>query len=169
MKGKNQPGTFLVELMIVCAAVCVIASLSLTRTQVHQQLAVRTELQKMRVFCRFIAQRALFLGNQQSVTFDFAKQQYQADGYQEKFSDAIKCHIIPGIKGPPSDPRDYVSKPCTFENNAIVFKPDGTANAGTIYLCTNPYQQMYALTIPIGQYQYIRLYRWHAGTWELIL
>jgi len=64
-------------------------------------------------------------------------------------------------KGPPSSPKNLLTKPVSFYNNKVVFYPNGKISPGSVYLIDRKKKVMKALTCPISQVSFIRKYRYH--------
>jgi hypothetical protein len=90
---------------------------------------------------------------------------WSSDRIAHDLSDGVQFGVLPGSKGPPSDPTLYITHPITFSQNTIRLYPDGKSRPGTVYFTDSGVHVGYALSCPVGKISYIRRYRFDAGTW----
>ncbi len=164
---KRTAGSLLIELLLVCAVVAIVMTLSVSHSNGIKRLTVRAEIEKMRSLFWYLQQRAVVLNKEMNLTFDVAKQTYYFDSVVEKLPHGVQFGVINGVKGPPSDPKTAVQLPTTFEKQQVIFRPDGTISSGTVYLHMQTNSVVYALTAPVGDISFLRIYRYDIG-WKLI-
>ncbi len=155
----------LVELLVVVALICMLAGLT-----VHQftfmQGHVRSELDGLYQACLYMQRHALVTRQQQILTLDLDQHRYQFNGRNYKLAKGVQFGIIPA-KGPPSSPNKHLTKACTFKNDQIIFYPDGIIDSGSVYLTNENHDLLYALTVAVSPYSYLRTYC-YADTWRLL-
>lgn len=161
------PGNFLIELLLVCTVVATIMTLSVSHSNSLKRLTVRLEVEKMRSLFWYLQQRAVALNQEIILSFDSANQLYRFDLVIEKLPHGVQFGVVNNVKGPPSDPKSTVHAPITFEKQQVIFRPDGTISSGTVYLHMQAHSIVYALTAPVGDISYVRIYR-HDTEWKLI-
>ncbi len=164
---RAAPGSLLIELLLVCAVIAIIMTLSVSHSNSIKRLAVRAEVEKMRSLFWYLQQRAVALNKEMILDFDTVKQLYRFDSVVEKLPQNVQFGVTNGVKGPPSDPKTVIRSPITFENQQVIFRPDGTISSGTVYLHMQSQSTVYALTAPVGDISYARIYRYDTE-WKLI-
>lgn len=127
-------------------------------------LRVRSEVEKLHAVLLYLQRKALIEHKCHSITFDLAKHSYHADR-----DHTLQKSVVFGVKkamyGPPHQPRSLLEVPCTFKNNTIIFYPDGTITAGTIYLIDTAHKAAYALSCDASEITHIRTYM-YSGEWR---
>ena len=164
MSQRLTRGSLLVNLSIAFALILVIVTLSVPRISFMRRFLLRTEIEKLHSFFHFMQQKALSSNQDCIVTFNQEKQSYTDGNHQEVLPSGISFGFLPDAFGPPSKPNKQIVKAITFKNNQAVFYADGTIAAGTVYLVDKEHQQMYALTSPISQISFLRMYRYQKGS-----
>jgi Tfp pilus assembly protein FimT len=164
---KQTCGSLLIELLLVCAVVAIVMTLSVSHSNSIKRLAVRAEIEKMRSLFWYLQQRAVTINKEIILTFDVAKQSYRFDTIIEKFSSGVQFGVLHNLKGPPSDPKTIVHSPVTFDQQKVIFRPDGTISSGTVYLHMPANSTVYALTAPVSDISYLRIYCYDYE-WKLI-
>lgn len=110
--------------------------------------------------------RALVMRQKQILYFDIAHNAYTFEDRTHTLAKGVQFGIMP-VKGPPASPSKPLEKALTFKNNQIVFYPDGVIEAGSVYLTNDKKDQLYALTVAVAPYSYLRTYC-YADTWRLL-
>lgn len=164
---KHNKGFTLIEIVIVLALVSIIVSLSMLNVQSFNTLTVRIEIEKLYATCFYLQQKALSSQTKQILKFDLHKGAYIYDNHYEQLSPRVIYGFIDGVKGPPSSPQELISKKSSFDNDQIVFYPDGVIQAGALYLTDVNKKTLYALTSGVGHISFLRKYRYD-GSWYLI-
>ena len=128
---------------------------------------VRAELERMRAACLYLQRRALQSGVQQELRIDHARKTYFCGNERNALAHGVAFGSLPGVQGPPSAPRALISRPITFQNDRIVFHPDGTILPGTVYLVDTDHVCLYALSSGIGSAWDIHTYQ-YANRWRIL-
>lgn len=77
--------------------------------------------------------------------------------------------VLPGIYGPPADPRSPITTVSTFSHNTLTFNNNRTLNHGTVYLTSQDKKSQYAITVPIVPCGSLRIYKATAQKkWQLM-
>ena len=166
-RSNRHQGYFLFELMIVVALIALLMTFVLSYQGFMGRAAVRAELEQMRAACLYLQRRALQEGTQQELRIDQVRRTYTCDGAKHKFMGEVAFGAMPGVKGPPSAPRTEISRPITFQDERIIFHPNGTILPGTVYLTDRKKSCLYALSSGIGSAWDIHSYH-YAGKWQVI-
>lgn len=155
----------LVELLVVVALIMIFVGLTLQRFS-FSSCYVRSELDLLYQTCLYMQRHALVTRQKQILSFDLVNNTYNFDGKSHQLPKGVCFGIMP-VKGPPSSPHQLLDKPCTFKNSQIQFHPDGIIDVGSIYLSNNQRNLLYALTVAVSPYSYLRTYC-YADTWRLL-
>lgn len=135
------------------------------------------ELEKLVMTFSYLQQRSIATAQQKTLTFDTGMNSYSYIGPQNKLlrialGKNIKFGFIDGVKGPPSQPTQPITKAITFphskEKEAATFNPEGKISPGTVYLIDANKRIMGALTCPISGVSYIRKYKYVNGKWQTL-
>lgn len=154
----------LLELMIVIALVTLLTSLgSLTSSFFNPWLA-RLQLNQVYMACQCMRAQAMALHRTLHVQCDTHKHTYRIGDHSYQLTGAL-FDYLPGSNGPPGNPTKPITHAITFTKQCISFYPDGTTNAGTIYMTDPHHTRMYALTIAVGEIPAIRTYIYSRG-WQ---
>lgn len=155
----------LIELMIVVALVYILAGFTLQLCW-SDRSSIRSELDMLYQACLFMQRHAMITRKQQDLTFDLYNHSYSFNARTQKLKQGV-CFGIIAAQGPPSHPTKPLTQACTFKNNRITFYPDGIIDAGAIYLTNKKHNALYALTVAVSPYSYLRTYC-YADTWRLL-
>ena len=164
--NKNQAFT-LVELTIVIIIITIITALCIPTLLYHNRNYIAAEAEALRSTLWYLQQQARAQNKQITLTFNETESLYTTDIETHKLSRQVKFGIMPGILGPPSDPKKPVKKAITFPDKKIVVHPHGTIKAGTAYLIDERQNLLYAITVPIAGVSYIRLYQYRNNQWHV--
>jgi hypothetical protein len=162
-----KSGSILIEYTIVIALIALIVTLSLRFKYFYDSTFVRAEVEKLRAICLYLQRKALLEHVQQQIYFDTKTQSYYTSQVNHRLMDDVIFGIIEGVKGPPSVPLYTISNSVTFKESKIIFYPDGTISAGTVYFTDKYKLYLYALTSGIAQVSYLRAYRFDKK-WTLL-
>jgi hypothetical protein len=130
-------------------------------------LVAKQEIEKLAIICRYLQQAAMMSNAPKTLSFDIKKCCYSYGGTSEPLSNSVEFGTLAGAMGPPSNPTRQIQAPITFENERIVFYPDGIIQPGTVYLISKDKQVMYALSSPVSQFSYMRIYKYD-GSWKCL-
>ena len=163
----NRCGFSLIELMLTVALLALIVTLCLYSSNWLSYTIVRAQLEQLQAACRACQCQAIATHKEQRLVFDSSYTSYQALGSTYFFTKGIKGGCAPGVKGPPSKPVASPVKPCTFEDNMIVFYPDGIISSGVLYVLDTKTGRQYALSSGVGHTSFLRLY-YYDGAWHSV-
>lgn len=163
----NNKGFTLIELMIVIVIISAIAGLFVSNLSSYNSLLVRMELEKLQGVCLYLQKCAQSCQQKQMLEFDICNNSYSFKGQREQLPSQVHFNIKQGVKGPPSCPKYVLDKPITFEQERIIFYPDGIVQSGAIYLTDEKNECLYALSNGVGHVSFLRKYRYDNG-WNLI-
>lgn len=113
---------------------------------------------------RYLQQKACATQQEQKLVFDERTARYYTDTAEYYLPQGVRFGCAQNTYGPPSSPQHLVYKSITFNNNTIIFSPDGSVTSGTLYLTDSDKKMTYALTVPVSSCALLRLYRLD-GTW----
>lgn len=93
---------------------------------------------------------------------------YYIYGKEYQLASHVQFGVLPGVYGPPSDPRTLITKPITFKGNLLHIAADGSLPSGTLYVTDVAQRCLYAVTLGVAQMFYVRIYHYDAGKWVLL-
>ena len=165
MRRCLQPAHTLIELLVVIAIIALIATIAGTSRHFIHRTFVRAEIEKLRTICTYLQQQAMASGSTRRLQFERTTNSYQFDDEKQTLPPQVQFGVLPDAKGPPSSPSHPLTSPITFEQDQILFQPDGILKPGTVYLVGKESKTLYALSVGIGTISYLRTYcytgRWH--------
>ena len=164
---KILGGFSLIELAIVMALIGIMASIVFVYGTYMYRAVAKQEIEKLAIICRYLQHAAMMSNIPRSLIFDPKTRSYSYDGTRECLPKSVEFGVLFGAKGPPSNPIRQIQSPITFENERIIFHPDGIIQPGTVYLISKDKQVMYALSSPVSQVSYMRIYRYD-GSWKCL-
>ena len=193
-------GFTLIELVTTIAIFILVLSISISSLDFYKAQIIKAELSKLEMNINFMQKLSELKKEKLILSFN-------SDGYlltsrpngfeQHKLNSNVKFGFIPNSYGPPSalkatadksNPllrQNYaerakpITKACSFENNQIIFEPNGNISSGVIYFCDSAKKVMYALSTAVAKKQIVRKYRYSLashkatpgaakGEWKLI-
>ncbi len=157
---KKNAGFSLLQVIITLALVTITLGLSIPYFSFLQRSIVRSEIEKMHSMFIYMQHMAIATQQDQKIEFDTDRQVYYCNKQQVSLPHGVTFGVIPGVLGPPSSPQELITKPITFLNNTIIFRAQGTMQAGTVYLIDRNKKYLYALTTPVSHISYIRRYKY---------
>lgn len=131
------------------------------------RMMVRAELEHLYTVCYYLQRRAMMLNKSQVLTLNSARNSYSTPDRSYNLPSHVQFGASSGAKGPPSAPEHVISNPITFQDNTIVFHPDGVIKPGALYLTDTSRQCTYALSSAVAQVSYLRKYQ-YTGSWQII-
>ena len=164
---SNHTGFSLIEVTVVIALFAFIMTIGFAHSKFMYYVVVKQEIQKLALICRSLQQAAMMSNVPKVLTFDLKRKSYLYDGASETLPMSVEFGILPGTMGPPSNPTRQIDSPITFEQEKIIFHPDGIIQPGTVYLISKDKQIMYALSSPVSQVSYMRIYKYD-GAWQCL-
>lgn len=166
----------LIELVVVLAGCMILVLCSTQFVSVVQRVTARAELGLLALTIRTEQQTALLTGTERTIVFYphnnapvATEREARSRTAAEQYATATQLHTLargvtfaapPGALGSPADPRKPITKPITFVDSKLTCYPQGTMQAGTIYLAAPTYKQYYALTSSVACYAFLRLYQY---------
>lgn len=160
-------GFSLIELMIVVAITLVMATLALMQTSWISGILIKSEITQLAATCQHLARISKLKKCDQEIVFDIAHNSYTFNGQTHTLAQSLRFGVPQGVKGPPSAPTHALTNPVTFANQRIVMSPSGIIQAGTVYITDSGNKRLYALSAPISQISFLRIYRYD-GKWHLV-
>lgn len=159
-------GFLLIEVALVLMLILISITLALPQFTCLKRSMVHCEIKKLIAECFYQRLCAIASHKELSIQFDCVQNCYTTST-KKTFFQAVRMESLPGLKGPPSQPKKAIDNPITFNNSKIVFYPDGTMSSGTIYFVDTSKTSCYALTIATGQAPFLRHYEF-ASSWVQI-
>lgn len=166
-RAQGYRGFSLIEVLVVIAIIAVLSVLVSINFSFFNSVLIKSEIQKLHTICHYLRRKALMTNQIQKLVFDMSKNCYNYDNHQEKITQSVRIGFLCGTKGPPSAPNQLIQQPITFKNNEVIFYPDGNVSSGTVYLIDTNKQYQYALSAPIAQMPYLRMYQFD-NKWKLV-
>lgn len=160
LSNSNKEGFSLLELSLVLLLILLLVTLSGTQTSLLNRIFVRNELEQLYTVCFYLKQCAIAQNKQQELEFDASKNLYRYHLTEHTLSRHVRFGSQPEAKGPPGESLSVITKPITFNNNTIVFHPDGIIQPGTVYLTDDGQRYTYALSCAVAQVSYLRKYQY---------
>jgi hypothetical protein len=164
---KIKDGFSLVELTVVILLCIIIMGLGASCGSFIYRGLVKQEAEKLALVCRYLQHAAMMSNETKTLIFDRKQHCYRYDSCSVKLSNQVEFGVLEGSKGPPSNPTRLIESPISFKNEKIIFYPDGIIQPGTVYLIGKNTQIMYALSCPISQVSYVRIYKYD-GSWQCV-
>ncbi len=158
-----KPGFTLVEMTVVVALIALLCFLGFGFVSLFDRTLVNAELDKLYIVFVELQQRALVEHVPQQLIFDINNNSYKYNSNNttqrtERLARGVQFGVIPGAKGPPSQPTKLLGNPSTFNNNTVIFYPDGIIEPGSIYITNKAHSVLYSLSSSVAQISYIRRY-----------
>lgn len=157
----------MIELSISVALITLIALLCVPALLNHRDDHVRVEAQLLKITCWYLQQLARAENKKFELTVTPATNSYTFNSQQHKLSPQVKFGASPQAYGPPSHTHhEHLISPVTFADNKIIFYPQGTQQAGSLYLTDPAQHAQYALTAAVAGVPYLRLYHLVDRHWQ---
>ncbi len=166
----------LIELIITTSILIIIVGISIPQLIIDENLLLERELGRIYTTAFYLRQRAISTNSQQELFLNPEKQLFYYYENNKKYlfnlHKLTQFGFLKGSKGPPSNPAMLIKSAITFDSSTgsrkISFYPDGTSNAGTIYLINAKQTKMGALTCGVSQVFYGRRYLYKKSIWHPI-
>lgn len=166
--NRDRDAFFISELIVVLALVVLLVSLSIPHSFFLRRVVLQMQLEKFALLFMQLQQRAIASNKQEVITVDVATNSYTLGAGQHVLPAGIQFNFLTHVLGPPAAPTQLVTQAVTFPNKKIIFYPDGTVSAGTLYMTDEKRQLMCALTCPVAQFSLVHKYRYNANKWVLL-
>lgn len=165
---KLTSGMSLFQCCIVIALISFVSVLGLNFFALHSKSAIRFELEKLYAAIVYMQRKAIMTGCEQRIVVEPEKRRYIVEHKVKLLASGVTFGFLPNMWGPPAHPVYQIINSVTFKDNTIICYPDGTINAGSIYLTDTRARYFFALTSGILPTIYLRLYgydtkhkKWH--------
>lgn len=165
MLVSHKSGFSLIELLIVLLIMASTATIGIYSLHFLDRSRIKNELHLLHNTCMYLQRKAIATRQEQELTFNRAHNSYSFDQSTHQLPACMQFGTRTGIMGPPSSAKHPIATPITFAQEHITFYPDGTVQAGAVYLTDQRKQLQYALTCGVAQIVYIRLYE-HIEQWK---
>jgi type II secretory pathway pseudopilin PulG len=167
IRFQNKQGASLVELLVVCTIVVLLAGLCAHGLSNVQRATVRSELALLHSTCRYAQKSAIAMHQEQRIVLDLSAHAYTYGATRHVLHAGVIFGFPPLAKGPPAHPEALLTKPSSFVDNTIVCYPTGIISAGSLYLSNAARSCCYALSNGVSQVSYVRCYEYQ-GKWVLL-
>lgn len=156
----------LIEVMVCLSIILLGMGVCMQQQGIFKRMIIRQEMN--RLFHEIYAVRsvAMIQGEPREIRFDRIAHRYESGGIWHDLPAVIKFGVLPGIQGPPSRPQSAIVDPIHFVGHRITCYPDGTIQAGTIYVIDDDALYQYAITSGASSVSLLRKYRYD-GSWQL--
>jgi Tfp pilus assembly protein FimT len=165
---KNRSGFSLIEFIIAFALMALLILLAIPHMGFLQRRFVKADAEELLSTMLYMQREAMVSNTKKKLNFLVLKNQYHYNSITRSLSQGVMFGIINGVAGPPSKQEKSPKAAVTYENQEIVFWPDGKMSPGSVYLTNTERDVMYAVTTPISHISYIRMYCYFRGNWEQI-
>lgn len=162
-----QKGFTLIEVSITLVLVSIIAAISVASFSFLQHMQVKSEVEKLYSFCNYVQLYAKATNAPQTIFFDLKKNRYEFGKHRERLRAPVVFGAPKLVDGPPSNPSMLIQDPVTFTKHMMTFGSSGSIKPGSIYMMDSTSERLYALTVPVGPFPYLRKYRYD-GSWQIM-
>lgn len=162
---ENHSGYIMFELLVAIALVGLMVGITCTHVGAYQYNGIKQQVALFALQWHQLRQAAMTRNKQQEMFLDESGHRYQLDGIWYELPPTIRFGFLPDAKGPPSHPNTLIHSAITFVQKKVTCFPDGTIQAGTVYLVDDKKSCMYALTSGVAAVSFLRKYRYD-GTWH---
>ena len=153
------------ELLVAIAIIALLASITCVNLGAYRYTCMRQQIALFELSWRQLQQASMARNLQQEMLFDEAGHRYKIDGIWHALPSMLRFGFLTTSKGPPSSPINLIHTAITFPGKKVTCFPDGTIQAGTVYLVDDQKCTMYALTCGVSAVSFLRKYRYD-GTWH---
>ena len=163
-----KKGTTLVELIVVLGLISIIVIISSNFIGASRKILVQAELEKLYSVFIILQRNAIFERRDHELIFSIETNSYSFNGRVISLGNYLKMGAPIGVKGPPSNPKNIITKPCSFTDNKVIFYGDGRVSSGVIYLTDKDGTAACAISVPVSDFPFIRRYVYRNNAWALI-
>jgi type II secretory pathway pseudopilin PulG len=160
-----RSGYIMIEMMVAIAIVILLAGITCAHVGSYRYTCMQQQIALFTLAWRQLQQSAIAGNQQQDMLFDEVGNRYKINGVWRELPSTIRFGFLLESKGPPSNPTHEIHSAITFPGKKVTSFPDGTIQAGTVYLIDDQKQSMYALTSGVSAISFLRKYRYD-GTWH---
>lgn len=165
---SKRSGYLFLECAVVIALIVFLATLAVSLNDVVDKAEVLGEGRRIAAFLRYQWMRAQSDGRDFEVIIDEKNRQLKANNEVLTLASNVAFGFLSKAYGPPSRPIKPLSSSSTFKDNKIIFYNDGSVSAGSLYIIDKKKKYLYAITIPIPDSFYIRIYAWGRSVWKVV-
>ena len=162
---RNRAGFIMIEVMVGLALVLIMVGITSAHINAYRYTCMKQQVALFALNWHQLQQSAMARNAQQEMILDEAQHRYQLEGVWHDLPTTLRFGFLPESKGPPSNPTTPIRSAITFVQKKVICFPDGTIQAGTVYLIDDKKQSMYALTSGVSAVSFLRKYRYD-GTWH---
>lgn len=157
----------LFEFLLIIAIVMVCSTMGFVTYTSFKKVSFSHDAAQLRLLFHTAATRARCLKKEQRlmVHADDSTITFNHEAYT--LTSGYHFGVLPNVYGPPSSPQKLIANPVTFTEGTIIAHPDGTLQAGTVYITDDETQ--YAVTTPVSAFSHIRVYRYKNNIWQKYL
>ena len=160
-----KKGCLLLEMLIVLALIILVGSLGVMSISWYDRYLVRLEIERLYATIMLVHQSACNTQKPQEIIIQSNENCYRTSYGKDELIKGVLFGVMAGVKGPPSLPVHFLTKPVSFARNCITCYPDGVIDAGTVYLTNKSKSCLYALSCGVAQEPYIRCYYYYQSKW----
>jgi Tfp pilus assembly protein FimT len=165
----------LIETVIIVSIIAILFFITLPKLSFMNRFVLQNETGKLFSVFSFLQQRAIASNQEQMLCFDIENNSYS---YQGKAGGDVVCALpkpvifgfLQNAMGSPSKSSKKINTSITFKKDkngkrVVRFFADGTMSSGTVYLIDKDKTYMCAVTIPVSQVSFVRMYRYDRDYW----
>lgn len=160
-----RSGFIMIELIVALALVALLGAITCVHIGSYRYTCIPQQISLFALAWHQLQQYAMARNKTQEMMLDEEGHRYQLDGMWYALPSTIRFGFLPESKGPPANPTSLIRSAITFPHKKVTCFPDGTIQAGTVYLVDEKKRCMYALTSGVSAVSFLRKYRYD-GTWH---
>ncbi len=154
----------LFEFLLIMVIVMVCSTIGFITYTSFKNVSFSHDAAQLRVLFHTAATRARCLKNKQHLMVNAYNSTLTFNHETYTLTSGYRIGVLSNVYGPPSSPNKLITNPVTFTEGAIIAHPDGTLQAGTMYITDG--QTQYAVTTPVSAFSHIRVYRYKNNIWQ---
>jgi hypothetical protein len=155
--------------MLICIVLILFSSMcSVAAFRAFNAGLAQRQISAVRQFVEMVHARALCAGVDCTISIDPDVVILRSDHDYCDVSSDLVWGAPQQSMGPPAHPEVPIDRFCTFVHNEIRCAQSGALSAGTLYCASLSHKHWYALTISVGESSPVRIYEYHAGSWQLV-
>ncbi len=160
-----RSGFMMIEVLVALALVLLLAGITCAHIGNYRYICIKQQVSCFALAWHQLQQRAMARNKTQAMLLDELGNRYFCNDQWYDLPTDIRFGFLPEAKGPPSNPSATIRSAITFVDKRVVCFPDGTIQAGTVYLVDDKKSCMYALTSGVSAVSFLRKYRYD-GKWH---
>lgn len=177
-ENNKKSGFSLIEVIITISILSIIAAIGIPFVHSQREQAIVGQLRIIESIIHFLQQKALATHQEQALIIDASRQtlSYKGSFPEKEIVISLPFPLVfgfpQGAYGPPAKPEKPITECCTFEPNTsrpgcyhISIFSNGKISAGTVYIIDKNHFFAGALTCPVSQVSWIRIYVYENGRW----